>query len=63
MDKLYLGIDVGSISANIVVVDEEKQVLEEHYARTRGQPLPTVNGVLKDLLHRIPQNQKRITQK
>jgi len=57
MDKLYVGIDVGSISANTVVVDENKRVLEEHYSRTKGQPLRTVLTVLKDLLGRIPQEQ------
>jgi predicted CoA-substrate-specific enzyme activase len=56
MDKLYVGIDVGSISANAVVVDEEKSVLEEHYTRTHGQPLQTVQKVLTDLLNRVPQH-------
>jgi predicted CoA-substrate-specific enzyme activase len=54
MDKLYLGIDVGSISANTVVIDAEKHVLEEHYTRTHGQPLRTVQRVLKDLVSRVP---------
>ena len=54
MSKLYVGIDVGSISANTVVIDEEGRVLEEHYSRTQGQPLQTVHRVLKDLLGRIP---------
>ncbi len=57
MDKLYVGIDVGSISANTVVVDENRRVLREHYSRTKGQPLRTVLAVLKDVLGSIPQDQ------
>jgi predicted CoA-substrate-specific enzyme activase len=57
MDKLYVGIDVGSISANTVVVDQERRVLKEQYTRTRGQPLRTVHGVLKALLRRFPGEQ------
>ncbi len=54
MDKLYVGIDIGSISADTVVVDEEGQVREKHYTRTKGQPLRAVQRVLKDLLRRTP---------
>jgi predicted CoA-substrate-specific enzyme activase len=53
MNKQYVGIDVGSISANTVVVDEEMRVHEEHYSRIMGQPLRTVHSVLRDLLGRV----------
>jgi len=53
MTKWYMGIDVGSISANTVVVDKGMRVQEEHYSRLMGQPLRTVHAVLKDLLSRI----------
>ncbi|MBW2057143.1 MAG: CoA activase [Deltaproteobacteria bacterium] len=57
MDKRYVGIDVGSISANTVVVDQEGRVLEEHYTRTMGQPLRAVQRVMKELLKRNPKEQ------
>ncbi len=57
MDKRYVGIDVGSISANTVVLDAERRVLEEHYSRTKGQPLRTVQRILEELLHHVPQQQ------
>ena len=53
-DGLHIGLDVGSVSANTVVIDEEKNVVEEHYTRTKGQPLETVHRVLTDILARIP---------
>src|SRR5271157_5228672 len=53
-DRLHLGLDVGSVSANTVVVDEQKNVVEEYYTRTKGQPLETVLRVLTEILSRIP---------
>ncbi|QGU00633.1 Activator of 2-hydroxyglutaryl-CoA dehydratase [Candidatus Syntrophocurvum alkaliphilum] len=38
----YLGVDVGSVSTNIVVLDEKNQVLVEKYLRTNGKPITTV---------------------
>ncbi len=54
MKRLYLGIDIGSVSANTVIMDERKEVLEEHYTRLKGQPLLTVQRVLEEILGRIP---------
>lgn len=42
MRDLYLGIDVGSVSTNLVVVDGESRVTEQVYLRTNGRPIPTV---------------------
>lgn len=38
----YLGVDVGSVSTNVVVVDSEGQVLAARYLRTNGKPIETV---------------------
>jgi len=38
----YLGVDVGSISTNVVVMNEQKQVLAKAYLMTAGQPLEAV---------------------
>ncbi|NWF94300.1 MAG: CoA activase [Syntrophaceae bacterium] len=54
MRRLYLGIDVGSVSANTVIMDDQQQVLEEHYTRIKGQPLQTVQKILEEILQRIP---------
>jgi len=40
--KLYIGIDVGSTSSDIVVLDEACNVLLEDYRRTKGKPLEAV---------------------
>jgi predicted CoA-substrate-specific enzyme activase len=57
MEKLYLGIDVGSVSANTVIMNDRQEVLEEHYTRIKGQPLQTVQKILEEILQRIPPEQ------
>jgi len=34
---LYLGIDVGSISVNLAVIDAQDNIIEEQYIRHHGQ--------------------------
>ena len=51
--KKYIGIDIGSVSVKTVLVNEEKEVLENHYVRSHGQPLETVLIVLKEIFNRI----------
>lgn len=47
--KFYIGIDVGSVSTNVVAVDEEINVLSKQYIRTNGQPLESVKEGLRNL--------------
>ena len=55
--ELFLGIDVGSVSANTVVVDGTKKIVEEHYHRLHGQPISTVRAVLENIFTRIQPEQ------
>src|SRR4030043_109724 len=57
MKSLFLGVDVGSVSANTVIMDDNRNILEEHYTRIKGQPLQTVQRVLEEILLRIPLEQ------
>ena len=57
MKSLYLGIDVGSVSTNTILMDNDRNVLEEHYTRIKGQPLQTVQKVLEEILRRISHEQ------
>ena len=47
---VYVGIDVGSVSANTVVLDEHRNILEEHYTRTKGEPLETTISLLTEII-------------
>jgi predicted CoA-substrate-specific enzyme activase len=43
----YLGIDVGSISTNVVVIDAEMRVLAREYLMTAGRPLEAITEGLR----------------
>ena len=47
--KAYLGIDVGSVSTNLVVIDEDKRVLAKRYLRTQSKPLQVVQQGLQEI--------------
>ncbi|MGE5557591.1 MAG: acyl-CoA dehydratase activase [Bacillota bacterium] len=48
MQGLFLGIDVGSVSTNLVLTDENSEVLHTVYLRTGGKPIPAVqNGLIR----------------
>ncbi len=40
--KYYIGVDVGSISTNVAVIDEERNIIESVYIRTEGKPIQSV---------------------
>ncbi len=50
----YLGIDVGSISTNLAVIDEKKTVLAWEYLLTGGRPIEAVQKGLKEIEKKIP---------
>ena len=47
--KLYLGMDVGSVSTNLALVDQKGEVVYTSYLRTQGQPIKTIKAGLKQL--------------
>ena len=47
--RAYLGVDVGSISTNLVVIDEQKNVLAKRYLMTEGRPLEAVKRGLDEI--------------
>ncbi|MDD2402011.1 MAG: acyl-CoA dehydratase activase [Clostridia bacterium] len=51
--KVYLGVDVGSVSTNMAVTNINGEVLESLYIRTIGQPVKAVQDGLKKLGEKI----------
>jgi predicted CoA-substrate-specific enzyme activase len=47
--KVYLGIDVGSVTTKLVLLDGGYQVLDSLYLRTRGKPLEVVQDGLRQI--------------
>jgi len=51
--RLSLGIDVGSTSSDVVVLDEQGRVLFSDYRRTMGQPVETARRQIEDIFNRF----------
>lgn len=49
MNKLFLGIDIGSISVKAILLDGQKNVRANVYRRMYGKPLPVLAEILKEL--------------
>ena len=45
----YLGIDIGSVSTNLVVIDTSGNLLHEIYLRTQGRPIEVVDKGLREI--------------
>jgi len=50
----YLGIDVGSVSTDLVIIGEDNTVLRQVYLRTRGQPIAVLQQGLAELSADLP---------
>ncbi len=51
--KGFLGVDVGSVSTNLVVINEDNEVLINLYIRTKGQPIKAVQDGLQQVCEEI----------
>lgn len=47
--KVYLGIDSGSTTSKLVLLDEEERVIDRFYASNHGEPLRVICQGLKEL--------------
>lgn len=46
---VYLGVDIGSISTNLVLINDQKQVVARKYLMTAGNPLQAVKNGLSEM--------------
>jgi len=47
--EAYLGIDIGSVSTNLVVIDPSGNLLKEIYVPTAGRPIEVVTAGLREI--------------
>ena len=52
--KAYLGIDVGSVSTNIVIYGEDGSIINGLYLRTRGRPIEAIQKGLQEAAENLP---------
>ena len=48
--KVYLGIDVGSVTTKVALIDEKGQYVDSYMTRTSGQPVIAVQKCLDNLI-------------
>jgi predicted CoA-substrate-specific enzyme activase len=54
---IYLGLDLGSISLNTILINQEEHILENHYDYCHGQPFLILKKRLTDLMTRYTPEQ------
>ncbi|MGM0173185.1 acyl-CoA dehydratase activase-related protein [Enterococcus sp. DIV0800] len=52
----FLGIDAGSTTTKVALIDESGNLMFSFYGNNQGQPLETTMTVLKDLYQKLPEN-------
>lgn len=52
----FLGIDAGSTTTKVTLIDEDGNLLFSFYGNNQGQPLETTMNVLKELYQQLPKD-------
>lgn len=60
MNKLYMGIDIGSISTKGVIIDEYGNIISSCYLYTSGNPINAVKSVVKNMRNEIDLNKYQV---
>jgi activator of 2-hydroxyglutaryl-CoA dehydratase len=50
---LCIGIDIGSTSSDLVILDSDNAIVLSDYRRTKGKPIETFRSQLHDILAQI----------
>ncbi|MDM7999130.1 MAG: acyl-CoA dehydratase activase [Dehalococcoidia bacterium] len=56
--NLYLGVDIGSVTAKLALVDDAGRFFDSIYLRTQGKPIWAIQEGLKRLRAKLPRNGK-----
>jgi len=54
--NLYLGFDIGSISINTVLMDDQKSIIENRYDFCHGKPFNLLRDLLTEILNTYSKN-------
>ncbi len=55
MVKVFLGVDVGSVSTDFSLIDKEGNLIEKIYLRTAGQPIKIIKKGLDEIAKTYPE--------
>ncbi len=56
MNKLYMGLDIGSVMTKGIIIDKYDNIIASVYVYTEGNPIKAVKKVVKDLKYEIDNN-------
>jgi predicted CoA-substrate-specific enzyme activase len=56
MMKTYLGVDVGSVTTKLVLLDESDELVSHVYLLTQGRPIDAVQQGLRAIREQLPQD-------
>jgi len=51
--EVYLGLDVGSLSTNVVLIDDQNRVISRRYLPTAGKPLDAIRRGMSEIFEEI----------
>jgi len=51
--RVYLGLDIGSLSTNVVLIDEEHKVVARRYLPTAGNPLEAIRKGMTEIFDEV----------
>jgi predicted CoA-substrate-specific enzyme activase len=51
---MKIGIDIGSVTAKVVIIDSNDNIIDSWYRRTHGQPIETFLDILEEVLAKYP---------
>ncbi len=52
--RTFLGVDVGSVTTKLALIDEGNQLIASIYLRTQGKPIEMIQAGLKEIEKRMP---------
>ncbi|MBK7140969.1 MAG: CoA activase [bacterium] len=51
--EVFLGIDIGSLSTNVVLIDKDHRVIARRYLMTEGRPIEAVRNGLREIAKEV----------
>ncbi|MDR2772048.1 MAG: acyl-CoA dehydratase activase, partial [Elusimicrobiota bacterium] len=54
VSPLFLGVDAGSTTTKAVLINQNKEIAYEFYGPNNGNPLKSVENILKDIYSKLP---------
>lgn len=52
--RVYIGIDVGSVTTKVAALDERDELIASRYGRTDGRPVIVIQRLLKEMAEMLP---------